>query len=100
MNTMLNLVNRHNKVFRRDRMLVFFFYLISDYCYYAICDFYSKKTQVDAIEQLVPASDQLKTMVNEWMVAGLLSIIAVTTTLAALGIYIKDLETKVMADFF
>ncbi len=62
--------------------------------------FLFKKTQVDAIEQLVPASDQLKTMVNEWMVAGLLSIIAVTTTLAALGIYIKDLETKVMADFF
>lgn len=98
MNTMLNLVNRHNKVFRRDRMLVFFSILsvIIVIMLYAI---FIQKTQVDAIEQLVPASDQLKTMVNEWMVAGLLSIIAVTTTLAALGIYIKDLETKVMADF-
>ncbi|MGM9950056.1 MAG: ABC transporter permease [Lysinibacillus sp.] len=98
MNTLTSLVSRHNKLFRRDRMLVLFSLLtvLIVIILYAV---FLQKMQVDAIEQLVPASAALKTMVNEWMVAGLLSIISVTTTLAAYGIYIKDVETKVLNDF-
>ena len=55
--------------------------------------------QVDAIEQLTEATPELITMVNEWLVAGLLSMIAVSTTLGAYGIAVKDQESKVQADF-
>lgn len=98
MNSLLNLVIRHNKLFRRDRMLVFFSLLtvIIVILLYAI---FIQKTQIDAIEQLVTATPDIKNMVNEWMVAGLLSIMTVTSTLAAYGIAIKDMETKVLADF-
>ena len=98
MNILSTLVSRHNKLFRRDRIQVLFSILtvIIVILLYAV---FLQKMQVDAIESLVPASSELKTMVNEWMVAGLLSIISVTTTLAAYGIYIKDLETRVLADF-
>ena len=55
--------------------------------------------QVDAIERLTEATPELITMVNEWLVAGLLSMIAVSTTLGAYGIAVKDQESKVQADF-
>lgn len=98
MNSMLQLVIRHNKLFRRDRMLVLFS-LLTVFIVILLYAIFIQKTQVDAIEQLVPAAPELKVMVNEWMVAGLLSIITVTSTLAAFGIAIKDMETKVLADF-
>lgn len=55
--------------------------------------------QVDAIERLTEATPELITMVNEWLVAGLLSMIAVSTTLGAYGIAVKDQESKAQADF-
>lgn len=55
--------------------------------------------QVDAIEQMTEATPGMVTMVNEWLVAGLLSMIAVSTTLAAFGIAVKDTESKATADF-
>lgn len=58
-----------------------------------------QKTQLDAIEAMVPLTTDIKVMVNEWMISGLISIVAVTTTLGAFGIYIKDLETKTNVDF-
>ena len=98
MSSFISLVSRNNKVFRRDRMLVFFSFLsvIIVLILYLV---FLQKLQIDAIEQVVPASTAIKTLVNEWMIAGLLSMITVTTTLAAFEIFIRDLETKVLADF-
>ncbi|MEE1130979.1 MAG: ABC transporter permease [Caryophanon sp.] len=94
---MISLVARHNKVFLRNRMLVFFS-MLSVIIVIALYAIFLQKTQIDAIEQVMPATNAIHVMVNEWMVAGLLSIIAVTTTLGMFGIYVKDLETKVTAD--
>lgn len=95
---LLSLISRHTKVFRRNRMLVFFS-MLSVIIVIALYAVFLQKTQLDAIEQLVPVTKSIEIMVNEWMVAGLLSIIAVTTTLGVFGIYVKDLETKTTADF-
>lgn len=97
MNALISLVARHNKVFLRNRMLVFFS-MLSVIIVIALYAIFLQKTQIDAIEQVMPATNAIHVMVNEWMVAGLLSIIAVTTTLGMFGIYVKDLETKVTAD--
>ena len=93
-----SLVNRHNKVFLRNRTLVFFSFLsvLILIILYAV---FLQKTQLNAIEQAVPLTPTVELMVNEWMVAGLLSIIAVTTTLGVFSIYVKDLERKTTADF-
>lgn len=98
MEALWSLVSRHNKVFMRNRMLVFFS-LLSVLIVITLYAIFLQKTQLDAIEQVVPVTDAIRIMVNEWMVAGLLSIIAVTTTLATFGIYVRDLETKATADF-
>lgn len=98
MEALVSIVGRSSKVFFRDRISVFFS-LLSVIIVIGLYAIFLQKMQVDAIKQVADASPQLVTMVNEWLVAGLLSMMAVTTTLAAFGIAIKDIETKVTADF-
>lgn len=98
MNAFLSLVIRNNKVFRRDKTQVFFS-LLSIIIVIALYAIFLQKMQIDAIEQVAQATPEMVTMVNEWLAAGLLSMMAVTTTLAAFGITVKDIETKATADF-
>ena len=98
MNGLFNLVIRNNKVFYRDKTLVFIT-LLSIFIVIMLYALFLQKMQVDAIEQMTKATPEIITMVNEWLVAGLLSMIAVTTTLAAFSIMIQDIEMKVTADF-
>lgn len=98
MESLISLVSRHNKVFRRDRTAVFFS-LLSVLIVIGLYFVFLQKMQVDAIKQVIDASPDAITMVNEWVVAGMLSMISVTSTLAAFGLSIQDRETKVAADF-
>jgi len=98
MGTLYSLVGRNIKVFGRDRMQVFFSFL-SVIIVIALYGVFLQKMQIDEIEKVASATSEVVTMVNEWLVAGLLSMIAVTTTLGAYGIAVKDIETKANADF-
>ncbi|MGM7634422.1 ABC transporter permease [Bacillus sp. Hm123] len=98
MEALFSLVQRNNKVFRRDKTQVFFS-LLSVIILIVLYAVFLQKLQVDAIEQMTKATPEVVTMVNEWLVAGLLSMIAVTSTLAAFGIAVQDMESKVTADF-
>lgn len=98
MNAFLSLVSRNNKVFRRDQTQVFFS-LLSVIIVVALYAIFLQKMQIDQLEQVAKATPEMVVMVNEWLVAGLLSMIAVTSTLAAFGIAVKDIETKATADF-
>lgn len=98
MEALSSLVQRNSKVFRRDKTQVFFS-LLSVLIVLVLYAVFLQKMQVDAIEQMTEATPELVTMVNEWLVAGLLSMIAVSTTLAAYGVAVKDLESKAQADF-
>ncbi|MGE8000847.1 ABC transporter permease [Lysinibacillus sp. NPDC093190] len=98
MEALFSLVKRNNKVFRRDKMQVFYS-LLSVIIVIVLYAVFLQKTQVNAIEEVTKATPELVTMVNEWIVAGLLSMITVSTTLAAYGIAVRDLESKAQADF-
>lgn len=98
MEALLSLVGRNSKVFRRDKTSVFFS-LLSVIIVVVLYALFLQKMQVDSIKQATEATPQMITMVNEWLIAGLLSMIAVTTTLASFGIAIKDIESKARADF-
>lgn len=89
---------RNNKVFLRNKMLVFFS-LLSVLILIGLYAIFLQELQVSSIEQYVPVTPDLKVLVSEWMIAGLLSVIAMTSTLGVFGIYIKDIETKTTADF-
>lgn len=94
----LSLVQRNNKVYFRDKTQVFFS-LLSVIIVLGLYILFLQKTQLDAIEAVVPLTSDIKVMVNEWMISGLISILAVTTTLGAFGTYISDIESKRNVDF-
>ncbi|MGX9134463.1 ABC transporter permease [Rummeliibacillus sp. JY-2-4R] len=98
MATVMSLISRHSKVFRREKATVFFS-LLSVIIVILLYALFLQKVQLDSISQMVKVTQNMKTMVNEWMVAGLLSILTITTTLGSFGIYVKDLETRRAADF-
>ena len=95
---MFALINRHHKLFRRDKTLVFFS-MLSVLIMLILYIAFLQKMQVDRIEQIIQGQEGIKVLVNEWMVAGILSIMGVTTTLSVLGLYIKDRESGVFQDF-
>lgn len=97
MEAWLSLFIRNNKAFRRDKMSVFFS-LLSIIIVIVLYALFLQKMQVDALKQFTEATAQLVTMTKEWIVAGLLSMIAVSTTLAAFNIAVNDLESKATAD--
>ncbi len=98
MRALFSLVHRNHKVFRRDKMQVVFSFLsvIIVIVLYAV---FLQQVQVDAIAQVITPTPAIEQMVNEWLVAGLLSMVAVTSTLGALGLAVQDLESKATADF-
>lgn len=98
MTSFWSLVSRNNKIFRRDKTLVFFS-LLSVIIVVALYAIFLQKIQLDAIKNIIEATPAIETMVNEWLVAGLLSMLAVTTTLGAFSITIQDIESKAAADF-
>ena len=98
MTSFWSLVSRNNKIFRRDKTLVFFS-LLSVIIVVALYAIFLQKIQLDAIKNIIEATPAIETMVNEWLVAGLLSMLAVTTTLGAFSITIQDMESKAAADF-
>ncbi|OEH93842.1 ABC transporter permease [Bacillus solimangrovi] len=98
MSVLVHLTNRNNKIFRRDRTLVLLS-LLSVGIVILLYAVFLQKTQIDHVEQIVGSSQAVKSMVNEWMVAGLLTITAVTSTLGAFGIMVRDKESKKMSDF-
>lgn len=98
MESFISLVIRNNKVFRRDKTQVFFS-MLSIVIVIALYAVFLQKMQIDAIEQVTEASSETIAMVNAWLVAGLLSMIGVTTTLGAFSIAVQDMESKAAADF-
>ncbi|MEK3765508.1 MULTISPECIES: ABC transporter permease [unclassified Solibacillus] len=95
---LLSLVSRNNKVFLRNKLLVFFS-LLSVLILIGLYAIFLQNLQVNSIAEYVAVTPEIEVLVSEWMVAGLLSIIAMSATLGVFGIYIKDLESKTTADF-
>ncbi|WP_062051084.1 ABC transporter permease [Bacillus sp. JCM 19034] len=98
MTSLVSLVKRNLKVFFRDRTLVFFS-LLSILIVVILYALFLQKMQVDSIGKVTGVTPEIEIMVNEWLVAGLLSMVAVTATLGAFSVMVQDIQTKVTADF-
>jgi len=98
MSNLFALIRRHRLNFLRDRVAVFFS-LLSVFITISLYILFLKKMQVDFLADVASDSKQLTLLVDKWFVAGILSIIPVTTTLAQFHIPIHDTERRVTADF-
>jgi multidrug/hemolysin transport system permease protein len=98
MDTVLMLTSRNIRVYVRNRMSVFFSFL-SVIIIIALYVLFLGKVQVDGIRSAVGDIPGIRPLVDSWIMAGLISVNAVTVTLGVLGTMVFDIEYKRFPDF-
>lgn len=95
------LIYRNSRLYFRDRTSVFFS-MLAVLIVIALYILFLAKLQVDAVNQQtngVLNGDDLSYLINSWILAGLLSITTLTSTLGALGTMVNDRENRIVMDF-
>ena len=95
------LIYRNSSLYFRDRTSVFFS-MLSVLIVIALYILFLAKLQVDIVNRQtngVLNGDDLSYLINSWILAGLLSITTVTSTLGALGTMVSDRENRIVMDF-
>lgn len=98
---MKELVVRHIKVFTRDRT-AFFLSFLSVGILIVMYKVFLGQFQIDAINEAMgttTANQDVVDMVNYWLIAGLVTITSMTSTLGAYGVMISDKEKGKVLDF-
>jgi multidrug/hemolysin transport system permease protein len=98
MTGMQNLIKRNLWVFFRDRSAVFFSFL-SVIIIIALYALFLADTQVKSLTSMVGDVDDIRFLVDSWIMGGLLAVNTVTVSLGALAVMVQDQENKAMRDF-
>jgi multidrug/hemolysin transport system permease protein len=98
MSAFVMMTRRNIRVYVRNRMSVFFSFL-SVIIIIALYVLFLGKVQVDSIRSVVGDIKGIRPLVDSWIMAGLLSVNAVTITLGVLGTMVFDIEFKRFPDF-
>lgn len=98
MQTVLAFASRNIRVYVRDRMAVFFSFL-SVLIIIALYALFLGKVQTDGIKAIIGDLKGVRSLVDSWIMAGLLSVNAVTISLGVLGTMVFDKEFKRFSDF-
>jgi multidrug/hemolysin transport system permease protein len=93
---MIALIKRNLKIFYRDRAVVLFS-LLTVVIIIALYSFFLGDLMVRSIEETGLAN--AKEITDSWVMAGLLTVISVTTTLGAVGVMVEDKSKKIINDF-
>ncbi|TCZ75804.1 ABC transporter permease [Paenibacillus albiflavus] len=92
---MWNIAQRNLKIYFRDRSAVFFSLL----AVFIIIGLYVLFLGDNLANSLKDAGEYAKPLVNNWIVAGLLAVTSITTTMGAFGIMVEDRAKKMLKDF-
>lgn len=93
-----NLIRRNLWVFFRDRSAVFFSFL-SVIIIIGLYALFLADTQVQSLKSMVGDADDIRFLVDSWIMGGLLAVNTVTVSLGALAVMVRDQETKALRDF-
>lgn len=88
------MAKRNLKIFFRDKSAVFFS-LLAVFIIIALYAVFLGDTITGGIENVT----EIDFLMNSWIIAGILAVISVTSTLGALGIMVEDRANKVIKDF-
>ena len=91
---MLNLVIRNLKIFFRDKAAVFFS-LLGVFIVFGLYILFLGDVTAESIKNI----EHGRFLIDSWLVAGLLGVTSLTTTLGAYGIIVNDKTTNVIKDF-
>lgn len=94
------LTKRHMQVFFRDKGAVFFS-LLSPLIIFLLFFLFLGASQLTTLKESLPHidEDKLSLFLNSWVYAGIVMTTAVTTGLAALGVFVADRESGRFTDF-
>lgn len=95
-----SLTKRHMRIFFRNRSAVFFS-VLSPMILFALYFFFLGNMNLADLKEQLPYIDkgQLQLFLNSWVYAGIVMTVAVTTGLAALGVFVDDRESGRFVDF-
>jgi multidrug/hemolysin transport system permease protein len=97
MTVIVNLVKRNLKLFFRDRISVFFS-LLAVLIIIGIYVLFLGNMMTSDLEDLVGSNASF--IVDTWVMAGILSVVSLTTTMGAFHTMIEDKTKKISDDFF
>ena len=99
MNILYQLVIRNLKLYLRDKAAVFFSFL-SVIIIILLYVLFLGAMQVDSLASNFGEIEGIDWLVSSWIMAGLLTVSAVTVPLTAIGRLIQDRETGMIMDFY
>ena len=96
MTVMTNLIKRNLKLFFRDRTSVFFS-LLAVFIIIGLYVLFLGNMMVKNFKELL--GDNARFTIDSWVMAGLLSVTSITTTMGAFGTMVEDKTKKISKDF-
>ncbi len=96
MTVIINLIKRNLKLFFRDRASVFFSFL-AVFIIIGLYVLFLGNMMTNNFKDLL--GDNARFIVNSWVMAGILSVTSITTTLGAFGIMVEDKAKNISKDF-
>ncbi|HEY4696124.1 MAG TPA: ABC transporter permease [Candidatus Hydromicrobium sp.] len=96
MTVIINLIKRNLKLFFRDRTSVFFS-LLAIFIIIGLYVLFLGNMMVNNLKDLL--GNDARFIINSWVMAGILSVTSITTTMGAFGIMVEDKTKKISKDF-
>jgi len=96
MTVIANLIKRNLKLFFRDRASVFFSFL-AVFIIIGLYVLFLGNMMVEGYGDVL--GDNARFIVDSWIMAGILSVVSITTTLGAFGIMVDDKTKNILKDF-
>lgn len=90
---------RNTKLFLRDKSQVFFS-LLSMFIIIGLYALFLGDVQVTQIKQMIGNLDGVRWLVDSWIIAGIVAINTVNTTMFSLTTIVNDIESKVINDLY
>jgi multidrug/hemolysin transport system permease protein len=96
MTVIVNLIKRNLKLFFRDRTSVFFSFL-AVFIIIGLYVLFLGNMMVNSFKDVL--GNNARFIINSWIMAGILSVVSITTTMGAFGIMVEDKTKKILKDF-
>jgi multidrug/hemolysin transport system permease protein len=96
MTAMINLIKRNLKLFFRDRTSVFFS-VLAVFLIIGLYVLFLGNMMVNNLKSLL--AENARFTIDSWVMAGLLSVTSITTTMGAFGTLVEDKTKKISKDF-
>ena len=96
---MILFAKRNLKVYFRDKGSVFFS-ILSVLIVIGLYAFFLGDQLIKSVESFDESrTNEIKFLVNSWLIAGILSVTSISTTLGAFGVIVDDKVKKIDKDF-